>query len=507
VKGTEIGGPVQWVWVFGMMTASPTTTTETLRYPRGLATLFFTEMWERCSYYGMRALLILFMTAGVQQGGLGFSDKLAGAIYGLYTATVYMAALPGGWVSDRLLGAQKTVWIGGTVIALGHFTLAVPRVEGFFLGLLLVALGTGLLKPNISAIVGKLYPEGGARRDAGFTIFYMGINLGSFIGPLVCGWLGEKINWHLGFAAAGVGMVAGLVQFSAMRGRLGDVGRRPEVSTVAARDWWVLGLALAMLAVVVLLIWTGVLRINAVLVAQSAKWIILGLATVFFVRLFLSHDLDAGEKRRVGVIAVLFVSSALFFSGFEQAGSSLNLFAERHTARMIGGWETPTTWFQMVNPLFVILLAPLMAGVWVWLARRERDPSLVVKFALGLLILAAGFVVIMLGAQLATRGRVVPVWLLTTYFLHTVAELCVSPVGLSSVTKLAPPRYVGQMMGVWFLATSLGNLIAGLIAGEGGGGPADMAAIFSQVALAAAGLGVVLLAAARPMRGWMVGIK
>jgi POT family proton-dependent oligopeptide transporter len=481
--------------------------TEAPRHPRGLSALFFTEMWERCSYYGMRALLILFMTAGVQQGGLGFSDKLAGAIYGLYTATVYMSALPGGWVADRLLGAQRTVWIGGAVIALGHFTLAIPRTEAFFLGLLLVALGTGLLKPNISAIVGKLYPEGGARRDAGFTIFYMGINLGALIGPLVCGFLGERVNWHLGFAAAGVGMVAGLVQFSAMRRRLGDAGRQPEVNVAAKRDWRVFGLTLTTVVVVVLLLCFGVVRVNAVAIAQSAKWIILGLATVFFARLFMSHELDGAEKRRVGVVAILFVSSALFFSGFEQAGSSLSLFAERHTIRMIAGWETPAGWFQMLNPLFVILLAPVVAGVWVWLARRERDPSLGVKFALGLLILAFGFVVIMLGAQRAAHGRVVPVWLLTTYFLHTVAELCVSPVGLSSVTKLAPPRYVGQMMGVWFLASSLGNLIAGLLAGEGAGGPHEMAATFLQVALAAAGLGVILLAVAKPMRSWMAGIK
>jgi len=490
-----------------MSSASTTTDPAAPRHPRGLATLFFTEMWERCSYYGMRALLVLFMTATVQQGGLGFSDKLAGAIYGLYTAAVYLAALPGGWVADRLLGAKKAVWLGGAVIALGHFTLAVPRIEAFYLGLLFVALGTGLLKPNISAIVGKLYPEGGARRDAGFTIFYMGINVGAFIGPLVCGWLGEKVNWHAGFAAAGVGMVVGLAQFSAMRGRLGDAGRQPESGAGRARDRGLAWVALAGVVVVTALFLCGVVRIDPVALAQSAKWIILALALVFFLRLFLSRALTGEEKRRVGVIAILFVSSALFFSGFEQAGSSLNLFAERYTLRTLGGWEAPASWFQMLNPLFVVTLAPAVASIWVTLARRGRDVALGVKFALGLLLLAAGFLVIMVAARRAEHGQVVPVWLLMTYLLHTVAELCLSPVGLSSVTKLAPARYVGQMMGVWFLASSLGNLMAGLIAGECGSGPADMAHRFFQVALPAIGLGLVLLTLAGLMRKWMAGIK
>ena len=490
-----------------MSSVSTSTAEAAPRHPRGLATLFFTEMWERCSYYGMRALLVLFMTTAVQQGGLGFSDKLAGAIYGLYTAAVYLAALPGGWVADRLLGAQRSVWLGGAVIALGHFTLAVPRIEAFYLGLLLVALGTGLLKPNISAIVGKLYPEGGARRDAGFTIFYMGINVGAFIGPLVCGWLGEKVNWHAGFAAAGVGMVVGLAQFSAMRGRLGDAGRQPDGGAVRVRDRGLAWTALALIVVATVLLLLGVVRVNPVSLAQSAKWIILGLALAFFLRLFLSRALTGEEKRRVGVIAILFVSSALFFSGFEQAGSSLNLFAERYTLRTIGGWEAPASWFQMLNPFFVVTLAPVVAGVWMALARRGRDVALGVKFALGLLLLAAGFLVIMVAARRAAHGQVVPVWLLTTYLLHTVAELCLSPVGLSSVTKLAPARYVGQMMGIWFLAASLGNLVAGLIAGECGSGPADMADRFLHVALPAIGLGLLLLALAGLMRKWMAGIK
>jgi len=487
--------------------ASASMTAMSPQQPPGLYTLFFTEMWERCSYYGMRALLILFMTATVQKGGLGFSDPMAGAIYGLYTAAVYLASLPGGWLADRLLGAQRAVLCGGVLIACGQFTLAIPRQEAFFLGLLLVVLGTGMLKPNISAIVGKLYPEGGARRDAGFTIFYMGINIGSFIGPLVCGWLGEKINWRLGFAAAGVGMIGGLLQFMLMRRRLEGAGSRPAVASVAVRDWRWVGAALAAVALAVVLLWSGVLRIDPVWTAQTAKWVIVGLAVLIFLRLFLARDLDAVEKRRIGVVAVLFVAAAMFFAGLEQAGSSFNLFAERHTDRIVAGWEMPAGWFQMINPLFVVLLAPVAARVWITLSKRDRDPSLGVKFSLGLLLLAAGFAVIAVGAQQAVAGRVWPSWLLLTFLLHTLGELCVSPVGLSSITKLAPARMVGQIMGLWFMATALGNLIAGLIAGQGSSSANQMAGHFWWVALSATGISVFLLFLSKPMRRWMAGIK
>ena len=489
------------------MQASRSHSEDSSAHPPGLYTLFFTEMWERCSYYGMRALLILFMTAAVQNGGLGFSDPLAGAIYGLYTAAVYLAALPGGWMADRLLGAQRAVLCGGGLIACGQFTLALPRKDTFFLGLLLVVLGTGMLKPNISAIVGKLYPEGGARRDAGFTIFYMGINLGSFLGPLLCGWLGEKVNWRLGFAAAGLGMIGGLVQFTLMRRRLEGAGARPETDSVATGDWRRLMLVLVLLALVVAFLWGNVIQVNPLWIAQTAKWIIVGLAAFTFLRLFLARDLSAVEKKRIGVVAILFVAAAMFFAGLEQAGSSLNLFAERHTDRMVGAWEMPAGWFQIINPLFVVLLAPLAAGVWMALSKRDRDPSLGTKFSLGLLLLAAGFVVIAVGAQRAEAGRVWPSWLLVTYLIHTVGELCVSPVGLSSITKLAPARMVGQIMGLWFMATALGNLMAGLIAGEGSSSPNEMANQFWWVALSAAGVGLFMLILSKTMRRWMSGIE
>ncbi len=475
-------------------------------HPPGLSTLFFTEMWERCSYYGMRGLLVLFMKATVENHGLEFSIPMAGAVYGLYTAAVYLAALPGGWAADRLLGAQRAVLCGGMLIACGQFTLAIPRKDTFFLGLLLVVLGTGLLKPNISAIVGKLYPEGGARRDAGFTIFYMGINLGSFIGPLVCGPLGEKINWHLGFAAAGLGMIGGLTQFAFMRGRLQGAGAKPEVDVVSRRDWRLLSGALAVLGLSVALIWSGILPIDPVEAANGAKWIIVAIAAFTFLRLFLSDDLTPEEKKRIGVVAVLFVAAVTFFAGLEQAGSSLNLFADEYTNRMLGSYEMPASWFQAVNPLFVVLLGPVAAGVWIALAKRGRDLSLGMKFAAGLLLLGTGYVVIALGAQRAVAGPVWPSWLLLMYLLHTLGELCVSPVGLSSITKLAPARMVGQIMGLWFMATALGNLMAGLIAGESTSA-SQMGRQFWWVAVVAAGIAVLLMLLARPMRRWMAGIQ
>ena len=480
------------------------------RHPRGLYTLFFTEMWERFSYYGMRALLVLFMVEAVRKGGLGLTDVTATAIYGLYTAAVYLAALPGGWVADRFLGAQRSVWYGGVIIACGHFTLAIPSTQTFYLGLLLVVLGTGLLKPNVSAIVGELYPEGGARRDAGFTVFYMGINLGAALGPLVCSALGEDFNWHYGFAAAGVGMVLGLAQYRLSAKHLGSAGLHAGHQEWAGRrDWLLLGGLCCAVALVVALVATGVLRVNPVALAEGARNVIVGVAALYFLCVFLFFRLDVTEKKRVAVIVVLFLSSAMFWSGFEQAGSSLNLFAERFTQRLFAGRTIPAGWFQSLGPVFIISLAPVVAAVWVRLARRSLNPSLPVKFALGLLLLGAGFLVMAGASRLVAAGhKVWPQWLITTYLLHSIGELCLSPVGLSSVTKLAPKRLVGQMMGTWFLATSLGNLIAGLTAGKfSANGVTQMPARYLQIVLMMAGTGLVLLIFARPIRKLMAGVE
>lgn len=481
------------------------------KHPRGLATLFFTEMWERFSYYGMRALLVLFLVDSVR-GGMGMDDKTATAIYGIYTAAVYLMSLPGGWFADRLVGAQRAVWYGGLVIALGHFTLALPWVQTFYLGLIFVVIGSGILKPNMSALVADLYPEGGARRDAGFTIFYMGVNVGAAIGPLVCGWLSTSYGWHYGFGAAGVGMVLGLMQFRLSRHLLGTAGTQRE-SPTDLHSLEKTGVVCGILAVVVAttLGLTGLVRYNPVILVQGTAYALLSIAVCFFGWLFLYGGLDRLEKDRVAVIVVLFIASALFWAGFEQAGSSFNLFAERFTVRTLGWlhYEIPAAWLQSVGPVFVITLAPVFAWIWVWLARRNLDPSTPVKFALGLLLLAGGFF-IMVGAAKVVVGsqQAQPIWLITTFLLHTFGELCLSPVGLSSVTKLAPKRFVGQLMGAWFLATSLGNLFAGLFAGEFKTDALHQwPLLYLKIAILPTIAGLLLLLSARPIKKWMGGVK
>lgn len=443
-------------------------------HPKGLYTLFFLELWERFSYYGMRAILVLFMVAALDAGGMGLPDATATAIYGLYTAGVYLLALPGGWIADRLIGQQKAVWYGGMIIAAGHFSLAVPDDRMFFLGLILIVVGTGLLKPNVSTIVGELYPEGGSRRDAGFSIFYMGINVGAFIGPLICGYLGEGINWHYGFAAAGVGMVFGLIQYRLSQDRLGEAGLHPSVDATLpgheqrqALAWKSVWAVVGTLAVLMILMMGGVFRINPVAIAGTAMAMIFAIAVLYFIRILFFGGLEAVQKKQVLALAVLFLFSGLFWSGFEQAGSSLNLFAERYTDREMFGWTMPASWLQSINPIFIILLAPVFAAFWVNLGRRNLDPSIPVKFALGLVLLGVGFGVMALASIYAARGDLVlPTWLIMTYLFHTMGELCLSPVGLSAVTKLSPRRFLGQMMGLWFISIALGNIFAGLIAGR-----------------------------------------
>lgn len=484
-------------------------------HPRGLATLFFTEMWERFSYYGMRAILVLAMVAAVEGGGLGLDDRSAAALYGLYTAGVYMMSLPGGWVADRLIGAQRAVWYGGILIACGHFTMAVPTTPTFFLGMLLIVLGTGLLKPNISAMVGRLYGDDtGARRDAGFSIFYMSINIGAFIGQIVCGYLGERVGWHYGFGAAGVFMALGLLQYRLYGRYLGATGLLPASDNPARdaklrrRGWAALGVALSLLAITVIAIWTGALRFNPITLTRGTGVVIFLLAIVYFAYVLSSKDLSRDEKKRVGVIAVFFVATMLFWSGFEQAGSSFNLFAARYTDRFVFGWEVPASWLQSINPMFIILFAPVFAALWVKLGQRNLDPSTPAKFALGLILMGTGFLVLYFAALLVVRGQLVaPTWLVLTYLLHTFGELCLSPVGLSAVTKLAPPRLVGQMMGTWFLGTALGNLLAGLIAGSLTGHDdeslANMPANFLSVFVTTAVPGVLLWLLASRVRKWM----
>ncbi len=484
-------------------------------HPRGLYTLFFTEMWERFSYYGMRALLVLFLAGSIESGGMGLDEKTAAAIYGLYTAFVYLVALPGGWIADRLLGAQRCIWYGGIIIAAGHFTLAVPNTHAFFFGLVLIVAGTGLLKPNISAIVGQLYPEGGGRRDAGFTIFYMGINLGATLGPLVCSWLGEKWDWHYGFASAGVGMLLGLLQFKLTAHHLGGAGlhpaySRPTDSAGFDKAWLAVGLGVALAALVVSLGLLGVIPFHPIPLAKYAGYVIVGVAVLYFISIFIFGRLNGDERRRIAVLIALMLGCAVFWSGFEQAGSSLNVFAKDYTQLTLPviDYEIPAGWFQSVNAIFIIVLSPFVAAFWIHLARRRLNPSIPMKFVWALVVLGLSFFVMAYAAKLVASGsKVLPTWLITTYFLHTVAELCLSPVGLSAVTKLAPARYVGQMMGLWFVATSLGNLIAGLVAGEVLEDPAQMSNAFLDIAKFILMAAAVLLLLVIPMKKWIRGIE
>jgi len=482
-------------------------------HPPALATLFFTEMWERFTFYGMRALLVLFLVDAVSNGGYGLDDKTATAIYGLYTAAVFMAALPGGWIADRLIGAQRAVLAGGALMTLGNLMLAIPGPPTlFFAGLTVIILGVGLLKPNISTLVAELYPEGGARRDAGFTIFYMGINLGAFIGPLIAGWLALRYGWRIGFLAAAIGMPLGLLQFWLSRARLGGAGarpNRPDGGIGLKRDWTALGIALAALGVLALLLFSGTIVVSPAPLAKSAAYVLVGMAAAYFLYLFLGAGLDPTERRRVQVVLVMFVACALFWSGFEQAGSSMNLFAKRHTDRFIGGFEIPAGWFQSVQPAFVILFAPVFSALWVRLARRNLDPAAPFKFAFGLLLMGLGFLFMVKAASLVAGGTQSPAYFLVlTYLVHTFGELCLSPVGLSTVTKLAPARFVGQMMGVWFLASSLGKLTAGLIAGSFD--PNDLAAMpdkFLFIVIYGCSFGVLLLLLSPRIVRWMGGVR
>jgi len=478
-------------------------------HPRGLATLFFTEMWERFSYYGMRGILILFMVDAIQTGGLGMTDGKAAAIYGLYTAGVYLMALPGGWFADKLVGARNAVFYGGFLIAAGQFSLAFASTTpaGFYSGLALIVLGTGLLKPNVSAIVGDLYPEGGSRRDAGFSIFYMGINLGAFVGPLVCGALGEQIAWKYAFMAAGTGMVLGLIQYRVGAG-LADLGGAPRLeSAERKRTNQTLFLAVvAIVAVAAILSFLqsrGITSFNLQQAAGATGAFIVGLAMVYFAYQLVFGGLDTVEKKRMVVIFFLFIGAALFWSGFEQAGSSMNLFADRLTDRVLFGWEVPASWLQSVNPIFIIIFAPVFG--WLWVALGSRNPSIPMKFGMGLILLGIGFLVMAWAAVYASpENGVSPMWLVVTYFLHTSGELCLSPVGLSSITKLAPKRLVGQSMGIWFMGAALGNLIAGLAAGQMETLP--LTQLFGTVAAIVIGSGILFVLFKGPIHKLTAGV-
>ena len=479
-----------------------------LKHPIGLKTLFFTEMWERMSYYGMRGILVLFMTASISNGGLDFSNASASAIYGIYAAAVYLATLPGGWIGDNILGQQKTILYGGIVIMFGHLLLAIPNMNFFYLGLIFVVIGTGLLKPNISAIVGGLYENNPSMREAGFTIFYMSINLGSIMGFFICGYLGENIGWHYGFGAAGIGMFLGILQYKLTVKSLGKIGLEPtslisaETKNIYKKVTFFISLIIFVLILSGLL---GFWKMDPVPLANILTIIIASISLAYFLYIYFLGKLSQEEKKKIIMIFTLFIGAALFWSGFDQGGSSFNIFAKEYTDRVIFGWEYPASWLQILNPLFVVILAPFMSYLWIFLGKRMLDPSLPFKFGLGLIFMAIGFIVIAIGAQVAlSQGLAGAKWLLLTYLFHTIGELILSPIGLAAISSLSPKRFIGQMMGVWFLASSLGAILAGLISGQATNeGLSSMPNLFNQIAIISSCFGLLLILIARPLQNWV----
>ena len=472
-----------------------------LGHPKGLVTLFLTEMWERMSFYGMRGLLVLFMTREVSQGGMNLSAPEAMAIYGIYGASVYFLCVPGGWIADKIFGAQRTVLYGAIIITLGHYVLAIPYEKTFFLGLVLVSIGTGLLKPNISTIDGQLYKPGDLRIDSGYTIFYMSINIGSMLGFLVCGYLGEKVGWHWGFGAAGVGMTFGVIQYILTSNTLGEAGKNPNLSVDENKSKYInlFKYSSLIVSLVVLTGFIGLWSINPELLNQLTVYLILIVATSYFVYMFFFAGLNTKEINNIKMLLLLFFGSVLFWAGFDQGGSSLNLFAKDYTNLFVFGWEMPATFLQVANPLMVVIFAPFFAAFWIYLGKRNLDPDTPQKFALGCFLMAIGFFVIIFGVEAAMQNEKAGIqFLLITYLFHTLGELCLSPVGLSATAKYSPKRYRGQMMGVWFLSSSLAAGLAGLLASKSlESGISSMPDLFIQIIAALCAVGIILLLANR----------
>lgn len=432
-------------------------------HPRGLGLLFAAEMWERFSYYGMRALLVLYLV-----NVLAWNKADAASLYGTYTMLVYLTPLIGGYLADRYLGTHRSLLIGGAVIACGHFALALPGMQAFYAGLALIIIGTGFFKANVSTMVGQLYQAGDTRRDSGFTIFYMGINTGGFLGPLVCGYLAqsERFGWHWGFGAAGVGMTIGLIMYVIFKRRyLGTIGDEPAGRVNATSDALVSsntsndntlrnGIVGAVLGAILAWFLSGSFLgiIVGVIIGGSLAISILG-----------THG---EERNRVIALFIVAFFIVFFWLAFEQAGSSMTLFADKNTNLELGSFHIPSTWFQSVNSFFIITLAPVFAWIWVMLGKRNKEPNTLFKMFLGLVLIGVGFGFLVIGGAEADTGvKVSPLFLIAAYLLHTMGELCLSPVGLSYVTKVAPIKFASLMMGVWFLANAVANKIAGFLAG------------------------------------------
>jgi proton-dependent oligopeptide transporter, POT family len=472
-------------------------------HPRALATLFLTEMWERFSYYGLRAILVLFLVAPASSGGLGLSVGEAAGIYALYSALVYTMALPGGWVGDRILGQRLAVLVGGIVIAMGHFVMLINSVTLIYVGLGIIVLGTGLLKPNMSTMVGALYSDDDPRRDSGFSIFYMGINLGAFLAPLVVGYLGQEVDWNIGFAAAGVGMAFGIGQYVLGWRWLGEIGRRPTQPVAPDQRRPLLLRAGAGGGALVAIVAALAVTAGIGTAEYAIDALIIALPIVFFARALRGGVRTPTERNRLRALVILFVASAVFWLVYDQAGSTLSVFAEDETRHSIFGADFPASWFLSVNPVFILALAPVFA--WLWVRLGDRQPRTPVKFSIGLLLVALSMVVMVLAASAASDGSVSPLWLVAVYFIQTAGELTLSPVGLSASTKLAPRDAVGTTMGIWFLSTSVGDVIGGQVARLYDA--VSLTVYFTVLGIITAAAGVALLLVARPISRLMSGVR
>jgi POT family proton-dependent oligopeptide transporter len=438
-------------------------------HPRGLSTLFFVEMWERFSYYGMAAILVLYLTADATAGGAGLSVPEGAATYALYTALIYVVSLPGGWLADRVLGAKRAVLFGGATIAAGHFTMAFGGSRGVYAGLAIIIVGTGLLKPNTTSMVGDLYEEADLRRDSGFSLYYMAINLGAFIAPLITGYLAQAIGWHAGFAAAGVGMAIGLTHYALDWHGLGDVGalpRRPLPADERRRDTLraTVGLVAALVVLAVLL---GALRLPLQTLQQWVNWTLVVLPLAYFVYMLRQPGRPAVERHRLTAMFVLFLATALWFAVVSQAGSTLNVFAEDDTQRAMWGFTIPAPWFQSINPVAILLFAPPLA--WLWTHLGTRQPPTPVKFAVALFLVAGSMAMMVVASRYAPLSGdaavlVSPLWLFGVFIVQTIGELLISPIGLSVATRLSPPSQTSQLMGVWFLGLAVGAALSGELA-------------------------------------------
>ena len=478
-----------------------------LGQPTGIATLFLTELWERFTYYGIQSLLILFMVAPAAKGGLGLGDKVSSSIYGLYVGSTYLLGLLGGWIADRLAGAQRAVIAGGLLIAAGNTLLALGTTAIFFVCLLVISMGVGLLKPNVSALVATLYPEGGARRDAGFSIFYMGINTGGFLGPMVVPLVATAFGWRFGFALTALGMLLGVGQFLWTRRFLGGAGL--TVAPEQRASWTPIVGVVAALAAAVLLALSGVVHVDAALLASGASWAVSLLALAYFVYLLFFAGLTGTERKRVLVMVALFVASVTFWAGYFQQGGSFNLFAARYTDMHILGWNAPPGMLQAADSLFVIILAGVFAALWLALGKRDRDPPAAAKFGVALLLLGCGFLVMYFAAGRGLAGhRVLSTWLICAYVLHVCGEMCISPVGLSNMSKLVPPRFLGQAMGMWFLSLALGGILAGRLTGEYDASHLEsLPALFLKIFWYGVIAGAVMLAVTPLAKRLMAGVK